>query len=83
MSDNIQETLGNLYRTMLSLYPLSYEEFKTKLAEQDPNFQGIAEILSEGLYAFEKLNFEETTQEITNDNQETTVPPNENTPSTY
>ena len=84
MSNHIQQGLQDLYKAMLELYPLDFEEFKTKVAEQDPDFQGVAIILREGLYAFENLNFEEeTTQETTNDNQETTVPPDENPSSTY
>jgi hypothetical protein len=84
MSNHIQETLNDLYKTMLEMYPLNFEEFKTKVVEQDPNFQGVAVILREGLYAFENLNFEEEiTQETTNDNQETTVSPDENPSSTY
>ena len=84
MSNHIQQGLQDLYKAMLELYSLNFEEFKTKVAEQDPNFQGVAIILREGLYAFENLNFEEeTTQETTNDNQETTVSSDENPPSTY
>jgi len=84
MSNHIQQGLQDLYKAMLELYPLNFEEFKTKVAEQDPDFQGVAIILREGLYAFENLNFEEeTTQEATNDNQETTVSSDENPSSTY
>ncbi|QDP62131.1 MAG: hypothetical protein GOVbin1807_130 [Prokaryotic dsDNA virus sp.] len=82
MSNKIQDEMNELYKSMLNLYPLSYEEFKTKEAEQDPNFQGVAIILREGLYAFEKLDFEET-QETINDNQETTESENETPTSTY
>ena len=57
MSNHIQQGLQDLYKAMLELYPLDFEEFKTKIAEQDPNFQGVAIILREGLYAFENLNF--------------------------
>ena len=82
MSDNIQQTLNELYKAMLGMYSWKLEEYKTKDAKQDPNFQGVAVILREGLYAFEKLDFEET-QETTNDNQETTESPDETPPSTY
>ena len=88
MSQHVQTTLDDLYKAMLELYPLNFEEFKTKIVDQEENFQGIGIILNEGLYAFEKLNFEQqapqqTTQETTNDNQETTVPENQPSTSTY
>jgi len=88
MRRDIQRQLDILYRAMLELYPLNFEEFKTKVVDQEENFQGIGIILNEGLYAFEKLNFEQqapqqTTQETTNDNQETTVPENQTPTSTY
>ena len=42
MSSEIQDEMNELNKNMLNLYPLSYEEFKTKEAEQDPSFQGVA-----------------------------------------
>ena len=84
MSVTIQETLELLYKTMLEMYPLNFEEFKTRIAEQDENFQGVALILTEGLYAFEEPRFEQQlTQETTNDNQETTVSENDTPTSSY
>ena len=84
MSTNVQETLEALYKAMLELYPLNFEEFKTKVVDQEENFQGIGIILNEGLYAFENLGFEQQApQETTNDNQETTVSENGSQTSTY
>ena len=86
----------NLYEAMLEIQSMELEQFRTKITEQDPKFQGVAVILNEGLYAFENLNFEEqreqpqiqtlslspesTTTENTNDNQQTQS--NQNTIST-
>ena len=84
MRRDIQEELSKLYKAMLELYPINFEEFKTKVVDQKENFQGIGIILKEGLYAFENLNFEQQApQETTDDNQETTVSQNETPTSTY
>tara|TARA_A100001391_G_scaffold200083_1_gene184056 strand:+ start:4259 stop:4525 length:267 start_codon:yes stop_codon:yes gene_type:complete len=84
----IQRTLEDLYKAMLEVYPLNFEEFKTKVVDQEENFQGIGIILTEGLYAFENLDFEQqapqqTTEETTNDNQETTVSEDQTPTGTY
>ncbi len=63
MSSEIENSFHSLYKLMLITYSNSYEEFKTKTVEQDEDFQGVAEILKEGLYAFERLNFEESVQQ--------------------
>ena len=91
----IKQTLKNLYEAMLDIQSMELEQFRTKITEQDPKFQGVAIILNEGLYAFENLSFEEqieqpqiqalslspeTTTENTNDNQQTQS--NQNTIST-
>ena len=92
----IKQTMKNLYEAMLEIQSMELEQFRTKITEQDPKFQGVAVILNEGLYAFENLNFEEqreqpqiqtlslspesTTTENTNDNQQTQS--NQNTIST-
>ena len=92
----IKQNMKNLYEAMLEIQSMELEQFRTKITEQDPKFQGVAVILNEGLYAFENLNFEEqleqsqiqtlslspdsTTTENTNDNQQTQS--NQNTIST-
>jgi len=55
----IKQNLKDIYERMLEIQSMDLEQFRTKITDQDPNFQGIAVILKEGLYAFEKLNFEE------------------------
>jgi len=87
----IKQTLKSVYEAMLDLQSMDLEQFRTKITEQDPNFQGVAVILNEGLYAFENSSFEQqvqtlslptdaTTTESTNDNQQTQS--NQNTIST-
>ena len=60
----IKQNLKNIYERMLEIQSMDLEQFRTKITEQDPNFQGIAVILNEGLYAFEKLNLEEQMPEL-------------------
>ena len=59
----IKQNLKNLYEAILDIQSMELEQFRTKITEQDPKFQGIAVILNEGLYAFEKLTAEQQTTE--------------------
>ena len=73
-----EEELLELYINQITNYDKTYEEFKTVVVEQDPDFPGLAEFLNEDLYSYEEfLNKPEPEEE--NDNS--TNEPTETSPS--
>ena len=78
-----KEELLELYMSMLTNYSMTYEEFRTLIVQQDPDFPGIAKILStdgskDYLYEFKKVTNQETdNEESENENDNNTTSNNE------
>ena len=68
-----EEELLELYIKQITNYDKTYEEFKTVVVEQDPDFPGLAEFLNEDLYSYEEfLNKPEPEEENDNSTNEPT-----------
>ena len=77
MDDEFREKLLNEYKKLLKNFSGAKEKFITHIVNQNisnPQFEGLAEVLKEGLYAYEMDTTEPTQnlEETQNDTTETT-----------
>ena len=77
MNEHLKDKLLQEYKELLKNYTGSKEKYITYIVNQDninPQFEGLAEVLKEGLYSYETADLLNTQnlQEIENDTNETT-----------
>ena len=77
MNEEFKNKLLQDYKKLLENYTGSKEKYITYIVNQDelnPKFEGLAEVLKEGLYSYENASLQNTQnlQEIENDTNETT-----------
>ena len=87
MDNELKDILLNEYKELLKNFSGTKEKYITHITNQhvsNPQFEGLAEVLKEGLYAYEMDTTEPTqnTEETQNDTTETTNNNETNTSNT-
>ena len=92
MDEQFKNQLLDKYKTLLKDYTGGNEKYITHIVNQDeinPKFEGLAEVLKEGLYAYETADLQNTenlqieNQNDTNETSNTNDTSNSGTTSSY